>query len=95
MARSTKDDERKAFEAWYDAKESNQYVVGLDVAWGIWQAGRDELRTEVERLKAAAMKLDGYWISNTYDPITKNVTVRESAFAELRDLLGLKQKTYD
>ncbi len=54
----------------------------------------DNLNAEVEALRAAAMKLDEFWITSTYDPETKNVTVRESAFADLRDLLGLKPKTY-
>ena len=62
-------------------------VVVLIAEWRL-------LHNENERLRTAAMKLDGYWIGDTYDPETKNVSVRESAFAELRDLLGLKPKTY-
>lgn len=54
----------------------------------------EDLIAEYERLWAAAMKMDGYWINDTYDPSTKNVIVRESAFAELRDLLGLQPKAY-
>ncbi len=59
-----------------------------------WADHVKRLAEENERLRAAAMKLDSYWISDTYSPGKRNVTVRESAFAELRDLLGLKPKTY-
>lgn len=48
---------------------------------------------EHERLLAAAMKLDRYWTQATYGS-ERNVVVRMSAFADLRDLLGLKEKLY-
>lgn len=36
--RAALEPDRGAFDAWYDAKDSNLYVVNRDVAWSIWQA---------------------------------------------------------
>jgi hypothetical protein len=68
-------------------------VEGLEAQRAGDDLAIEMLRTENHGLRAAAMKLDGYWVSDTYD-LEKNVVVREAAFAELRDLLGLKPKSY-
>ena len=55
-----------------------------------WRFKRLEARTADGGHGARTL---GYWVSDTYGD-TKNVSVRETAFAELRNLLGLKPKTY-